>query len=494
MNRVMLIYPPGKPYQRGEDRAQSNIDQSATASVHACNDLGYCASILREEYDVFLHDYQTENNSFSDLINDVYEFDPDLIFISTTNATIFEDLSILKEIRKNNSCLFVLKGSLFYNPNLNSLKSLDLSIVSCCIGGEVEFIIKPVIDALLKKSGLLEDIPGILYQKKGQWLKSKFDCWNIDLDSLPFPARDLMNNSIYIRPDTGEPLATISVSRGCPSNCIYCLTPIISGRNVRKRAVENVFREIEECYYKFGIKNFFFKADTFTIDEEYAIAICDRILNSELKGKIEFTVNSRVKPLSMNLLEKLKESGCFAIAVGFESGSEETLKRIKKGTTVDDNVNASRLIRSSGIQLLGFFMIGFPWENKENIKKTIEHIFKIKPDFMELHIAMPYYGTELFESCKKHGTLSNISFGFDYYCPNTIGTKTVDLKQLEKIKNKTLLSFYLRPGYIVKRLFLSLNKPKVFLNYIKKGLHLLKNCLLGERYVSRKNNLDNRGK
>ena len=96
--------------------------------------------------------------------------------------------------------------------------------------------------------------------------KTNFKIWSDNLDEIPFPARDLMKNEMYPRPDTGEPMATIQVSRGCPSACTYCLTPVISGKSLRKRSIENIFAEIEECYYKHGIRNFFFKADTFTID------------------------------------------------------------------------------------------------------------------------------------------------------------------------------------------------------------------------------------
>ena len=101
MNRVMLLYPPGKMYQRSEDRAQCNIDDSATATVHACNDLGYAAAVLRNEgYEVFLKDYQTEGKTVDDVKADLLLFKPDAVFISITNATIFSDLEFVNEIRE----------------------------------------------------------------------------------------------------------------------------------------------------------------------------------------------------------------------------------------------------------------------------------------------------------------------------------------------------------------------------------------------------------
>nr|MCR5782607.1 radical SAM protein [Clostridia bacterium] len=332
MRKVMLLYPPGILLQRSEDRAQCNISESATVTVHACNDLGYCAAVLLQKgYEVFLRDYQTEGASVEDVERDVRRFRPDLIALSTTNTSVIDDLAFLDQIRLFHPCICVVKGAVFYDIDPSLLGQLDLKSVSCLIGCEMEFVIGKIADYYLRQEGSLADINGIFYKQGDQFHKNTFICGLNDLNSLPFPARQLMNNKLYVRPDTGEPMATIQTGLGCPSNCIYCLTPIISGKTVRKRDVESIYRELEECYYSYGIRNFFFKADTFTIDEAYAGAVCDRIIRSPLCGKIEFTVNSRVKPLRSELLKKLKQAGCFTVAVGFESGSDETLRRIKKG-------------------------------------------------------------------------------------------------------------------------------------------------------------------
>ena len=478
MSKVMLIYPPGKQYQRSEDRAQCNIDDSAVATTHACNDIGYAAAVLlQREYSVFLKDYQTELATKEQVKTDILEFKPDLIFISITNATIYDDIDFINWIKSFHDCLFVIKGAIFYNPKKSLLSTLDLSNVACMVGGEIEFIMGPITDYLLRGKGNIDDIPGIIYHKGDEFVSTKFDCWNKNLDELPFPARHLMNNGLYLRPDTGEPMATISVAKGCPSQCIYCLTPIISGKNVRLRSVENVFAEIEECYYKFNIRNFFFKADTFTIDNEWASELCDKIINSPLNGKIEFTANSRTKPLSFELLQKMKAAGCFMLAVGFETGSEKTMKLIKKGATLEDSVRAASLIKKAGIPLFGFFMVGFPWETKEDIKQTEKFIHKLNPDFIEIHIAMPYYGTELYQYCVDYNTLSDLAWGNDYYAPNTIGTSSVSLDEVIKIKKQMQLRFHLRPIYILKTFKQRITSFTEFKNYAHHAIKLIKKNL-----------------
>lgn len=475
MSRIMLLYPPGKAYQRSEDRAQCNLDESAVATIHACNDIGYAAAVLRKHnHEVLLRDYQTEKTSLEEVKEDIENFLPEIIVISTTNATILSDLEFVDWIKEFNLCEFIIKGAIFFDTPTEILETLDLHNVNYLVGGEIDTVIGDLVDCIVSENGDFDQIPGIIYKKDGAFKKTNFSCWFKDLDDIPFPARDLMKNELYPRPDTGEPMATIQVSRGCPSGCTYCLTPVISGKNLRKRSVENIFAEIEECYYKYGIKNFFFKADTFTIDASWASDLCDRIINSDLHGKIEFTVNSRVKPLEYELLVKLKKAGCFMIAVGFESGSNDTLKKIKKGTTKEDNLRAAQLIKKAKLPLFGFFMIGFPWETKEDITETLEFIFRIDPDFIEVHIAMPYYGTELYSQCVEYDTVNRKAWGNDYFSPNTIGTKFVSMDEIQKIRNKYLLKFYLRPKYLIKKVLYCLHNPIILKNYVKHGIKLLK--------------------
>lgn len=478
MNKVMLIYPPGKAYQRGEDRAQCNIDDSAATSVHACNDLGYAAAILRNsDYEVFLRDYQTEKTDIDEIKSDVENFLPDIIVISTTNATILSDIDFVNNILEYHKCEIILKGAIFFNIPAELLETLDLRNIKYLIGGEIDTIIGKLVDNILKGEGNLKDIPGIIFKEENSFIKTSFNTWETDLDNIPFPARDLMKNELYVRPDTGEPMATIQVTRGCPSQCIYCLTPMISGKVVRKRSVENVFAEISECYYKYGIKNFFFKADTFTIDSSWAEELCDRIINSDLYKKIEFTVNSRAKPLNITLLQKLKKAGCFMIAVGFESGNENTLKLIKKGTTVEDNLRAAKMIKEARLPLFGFFMIGFPWEDRNDVMNTLRFVFEIDPDFAEIHVAMPFVGTELYSACEKYGTIRSESWGNDYFSPNTTGTFSVPVDELIALRKKYLLKFYLRPAYIIKKMFGAISNPIIIKNYVAYGMRLLKNNL-----------------
>ncbi len=481
MKSIMLIYPPGELYQRGEDRCQLNISKSSANAMRACNDLGYASSVLGQRgYNIFLKDYQSEKCSLKDLFKDIDTFKPQIIFISTTNATIFYDLNIIKEIKNTYSdIVFILKGAIFHDMTIELLNKYDFSVADYMIGGEEEFIIGNLVDFHFSNKDLLETIPGIIYKKDNEYIITKKDSFCENLDSLPFPDRSKMNNKLYTMPDTGEPLATISTARGCPSTCIFCLSPYISGQKVRFRSPQNILEEMEECFYKYKIKNFFFKADTFTINKQWTIELCNKILNSNLAGQVRWVANSRVDTVDEEVLSIMKKTGCFLIAFGLESGSDVSLKKMKKNTSIKKNYNTVQLAKKIGLQTLGFYVIGFPWETKEDLEKTRIAMLKNDTDFIELHIATPFVGTELYDMLNLDNKVTYNILGKSHF--NCINSFENDLtaEYVEKFRKKTVLGYYCRPEYIIKKIGKCILKPKIILNYLKYGFRLLKNSLLG---------------
>lgn len=474
---ILLTYPPGKLYQRGEDRSQGNVEESTATSVRACNDLGYAAAVLRKRgFSPVIRDYQTQRNTWEDVWADLAKLAPSFVMISVTNATIYTDIAFANEIKKRlPSVIITLKGSIFYDPENALLDLLDLSSVSYLLGGECELAIGQVVEHALLNIGPIENIDNILYKSlEGTFRKTRFRIWETNLDSIPFPARDLMNNSLYVRPDTNKPMATIQTSRGCPAGCIYCLSPIISGHTVRQRSVANVFAELEECYNVHHIRNFFFKADTFTIDATWVRDLCEKILHSPLCGHIYFTANSRVKPLNPEILRLMKQAGCFAVAFGYESGSDETLRRIKKGTTTALNRQAAKWAREAGLKTYGFFMIGFPWETENDLELLQKHVFELDSDFIEIHIALPYYGTELYNACKAAGVLKENVFGSDYFNSSTTGTQTLSMQRLMEFRKELHRKYYFRPRYIFRRLCDCVQNPLIFGKYFCYACRLAK--------------------
>jgi anaerobic magnesium-protoporphyrin IX monomethyl ester cyclase len=479
IKKAFFFYPPGPQYQRGEDRSQGNIDTSTATAMRSPNDMGYVSSQLKKkDVEIFFKDYSSENLSYDDLLNDFKAFQPDIVLSSTTTSTINDDLKILnnlKELMPN--AIYILKAALFYNAPLDLLKSMDLSSVDFLVGGEIEFAVEPIVEKINNKSNYYNDVPGIFFKENDKWIITEFNNWSKEIDELPVPDRSIINNGLYVRPDTGEPQATVATSRGCPAACIYCLTPTISGKKVRFRSPQSVLDELINCYDKFNIKNFFFKSDTFTIDKKWVKEVCDLIKKSKLHKKIEWVANSRVKPLEQETLNIMKEAGCWLVAFGFESGSDETLKKIKKGANVENNLIAAEYTKNAGLKLYGFYLIGLPWENLTHLNMTKKLIFDTKPDFLELHIAVPYYGTELYEMAKKEGLIKAPVLGQNYFEEATTGTHHLTSKELISFRRKVIAQYHLRPQYLYQKLKETNFNYTKFKNYSKYGLRLISNLV-----------------
>lgn len=482
MKKIFTLYPPGKTYQRCEDRCQINIDFSVSNSIRACNDLGFVAAILKEKYEIFLKDYPAEHLTYSDFVSDFGSFLPDVVIISITNGSIFSDIEFVKNIKRmKNDTVIILKGALFFNPQKCLFDELDLCDVDYLIGGEIEFIIEKLLFAHFNDKLQLRDIQGIAYKNNDGWIVNEVLKFDDNLDSLPFPDRYMMKNSLYLNPMTDKPMATVVTSKGCPSDCIYCLSPKISGKKVRFRSPQNVFAEISDCVENHQIYDFFFKSDTFTINKKWVTELCDLIINSSLKDKILWVANSRADTLDEELLIKMKNAGCAMIALGLESGSEESLLKMKKRTTIQQNKEVVAMIKKVGLQIFGFYLIGFPWETKKHLEETKKLMFCLDTDFVELSIVVPFKGSELYSMVfDKEKTGKNV-LGKDSFKNTVDGTNYLTQRELADFRKNTILAYHLRFQYIIKKLFNKKLTLKLLKNYFIYGIRMLKNIFYDYR-------------
>lgn len=479
--KALFIYPPTGVFQRGEDRCQANVESSTAINMRACNDLGLGAAVTRivcaehaVSCEVQIRDFPSEGASFDDAVAEVCYFEPDLLLVSVTNATIYEDLRFISEVREWCDCCVVAKGAIFWGMPGTVMSMLDVSCCDFLIGGEVDVCLRPVIRYCLFGRVDATDFVATWFKVDGVWQHGQFGAWEEDLDSLPWPDRSVMPNEFYVRPDTGNPMATIQVGRGCFGRCTYCLTPLISGRCVRLRSPENVVAEMRECVEVYGIHDFFLRADTFTADGDWVSRLCQLIRSDEvLSGNISWTANARVKPLSGDTLYEMAAAGCFCVAFGFESGSDDTLRRIRKGATAADNVQAAKWARKAGLQTYGFWMIGFPWDDEEHIADTIKCMYECDTDFVEIHIALPYVGTEFYNECASLGVLSGKAVGYDYFHASTVDVPGFEPGELERLRLKELRKYYMRPKSVLRKASYVVRHPSAFAPYAKRALALL---------------------
>lgn len=385
-------------------------------------------------------------NSF---IYDLLEYRPDLLVISSTTPTLLADLNTCRQAKKALSGLTVIaKGAHFLIFDREVLREHP----------EVDILLRSEPEPLIRKivSGEpLESIAGITWRIKQDIIRNPDAGFQDDLDTLAFPARHLINNRIYIRPDTGRPQGIIKCSRGCPYNCFFCLATPVSGRRVRMRSPRNIVEEIRHCLKAYEMNDFILWSDVFNFDDTWVRQLCESILAANLH--ITWASNMRADNINTETLKLMKKAGCSLISFGVESGSQLILDRVGKKIKVEQIIESVKLIRKSNITSFAYFMTGLPWETAETAKETIDLSISLGTDFANFFVATPFPGTAFFdyamESSLFGSQLPADSSLFEHaYGSAVVRSHNFTRQEINILYQRAVRSYYLRPGYIINRL------------------------------------------
>ena len=249
-----------------------------------------------------------------------------------------------------------------------------------------------------------------------------------NLDSIPFPDRDLVDMNIFHRKVHGKRCFGIIASRGCYYKCAFCDRSLF-GEKLRIRSVNNIVEEIRHVITRYGVRHFEFFDDIF---------LAGRKQLSDFKNKVEglgimFRCNSRTDTLSEERCRMLYDSGCRTLCFGLESGSQKILNAMKKGTKVEQNFNAIKIAQKAKLTTIGYFILGFPGETKQTIQETMEFIKSSDIDQAQFYTFIPLPGCEVYKYPERFNTRI-ISRDFsDYYLitgNDGRGGKTVNTEYL----------------------------------------------------------------
>ncbi len=458
--RILLIYPPS-PVMNREDRCQQPTKDLIVIPPLPPTDLMYLASIAEKEgLKAKIEDY-SQNGDF---IQDLKEFRPDYLVVNIATPTLEHDLDAIKKAKEfNPEIVTIAKGAAFLMLGEKILKEhafLDYGIL-----GEAEETLKEILE---KKQP--SDILGIYYRENNEVKFTGKRPFIEDLDNLPFPARHLVNNAIYRRPDNNKVQATIKVERGCPFHCFFCLATPVSGAKVRRRSAQNIVAEIRECVEKYNIRNFLFWSDIFNLDKEWTMNLCQAIIDSGLK--ITWSANTRADTADLEMAKLMYKSGCRLVSIGVESGSQYMLEKMGKKITLDDVRRTVKVFKDAKIRIYNYFVIGLPWETEETIEDTIKFAIELDSDFISFYTATPLPGSRFYDYAKEHNLFDkDTSFENAYFYPS-VNTHTLSKDRVFELHKSAIKRFYLRPAYIFRMLtrIRSLAEVK---NYFIAGMNVL---------------------
>jgi magnesium-protoporphyrin IX monomethyl ester (oxidative) cyclase len=365
---------------------------------------------------------------------------------------------------------------------LKEAKNVDIAVI-----GEGEYTMLDIVSFFEGRKEISE-VQGIAYRKDEAVVLNSPRPFIKNLDELPYPAYHLVNMEQYLNPqkieyrsfkDRAIPMIT---SRGCPFNCCFCSVNLHMGKMFRVHSANYVLNHIEHVVNKYRVKTIFFEDDNLTFDLKRFEAICDKIIEKDIKFNWETPNGVRPDYLTLSLLKKMKKSGCQSVFFGIESGDQYILDNvIGKSLNLKDVMKVAKMCKEIGLKTGAFYIIGFPGEKKENMLRTVELALRLKKEFdvgMHLFFATPSYGTRLYEECKKKGYIrENLTPRAFAEVRQTRGMPLIETEDfmpievkeiasmaVKRYKKLSLINHIKNPENVLKT---ALNQPKIVIKYLK---------------------------
>ncbi len=395
---------------------------------------------------------------------------PDVVGIQVMTFTLIDAIMVARTVRQTcPEALIVVGGP---HPTIFPEETIRMPEIDVVIPGEGEFLFASLLQAIAANDAP-ESVEGVLTKRQPYFTKGL--TYIHDLDVLNMPARHLIDQTKYTSPlAMKNPLTTIMSSRGCPARCMFCDRPQM-GKKFRMRSAVNVVAEMRQCHEQFGINEFLFYDDTFTVNKQRVFDVCNLLLQDGLR--VHWDIRARIDTVTPEMLRQLRKAGCHRIHYGVETGSPRIQTRLKKHLNLGTVREVFHITKQEGIEVLGYFMIGCPDETPDDLQATFDLIRTLPMDYAHIGIFTPYPGTEIYREALEQGIYAT-DYWREFACQPTPDFtprywnqyfSDADLLQYSKLAYK---QFYSRPSYIIQRLF----KLRSFDEFVRKtrlGVKLL---------------------
>lgn len=405
--RILLINPPspdGYVYIRDCNRSgRRSVERTIWPQVS----LAMMAAVF-PNHDVRIFDCMAERLDYKTLYEKMKEFGPAWVVFNPISSIFQHDMIVAHYAKSLGAKTVIISphATALTEEVYGQYPSLDHIINYKPGGPEPEYLLRELIDGRPATGTSLSDLP---------------------------PARhDLLPTKHYSLPFIGKHFSFVVISRGCPFGCVYCRQSVVYGGAVRYRSVTSVINEL----ITFKLTNIALHSDTATLNHHWMYDFCEKIP----KG-VRWICNSRVDTVNPNLLQKMKEAGCWMICYGIESGDDSILSLNKKGATCEQAEQAVKWAKEAGLAVWGYFMLGLYGDTRESMERTIEFACNLRLDIANFAISCPYPGTEWNRIATEHGWLSSDVYDQNYSaiveqpdCPSSL---------VRRMQRKAYLRWYL---------------------------------------------------
>jgi len=351
-----------------------------------------------------------------DPIKEILVKEPDLIGITSDTIAFTRTLKLVKKIKSKFDSPIIIGG-----VHITALPETLNPAFQLGVIGEGEITLLELLKVFKKYRGFpkraIAEIKGIVFRDKKRLITTGKREPISDIDSLPYPARDLTPmEELYLKDQLNlfgvRRLATMMTSRGCPYGCVFCGSPV-QWPGVRFHSPEYVVKEMKFLLKKYRIDGVMFWDDLFITPEARLVKLVKLIKKEGLHKKLTFFGYARANLINEKVCRILQEINTKRLIFGLESGSEKILGYLKKhSVTIADNQRAVKLCRKYGITTSSGFIVGTPGEKIKDLKKTYQFIKKYPLDNMHIFFLTPYPGTEIWNIAQKKGLVSEeMDFG-----------------------------------------------------------------------------------
>jgi len=441
--KVALVYPPYGPVRNepGIKTVKENYGIFPSLS------LLYVAGILEGAgCEVQFIDAHALGLTLEETVAQLKRFGPDYVGYTLTTYLFFQSMDWIKAIRAQVPVPVIVGG---VHLSIYPRETLAYPDIDYAVTGEAERALPELLTALVGRHDLSQ-VRGVAYKRPDGAVVVTPAAKDVDVDDAPFPARHLIDNSVYYSFISQYRNFTCFItSRGCPYKCIFCEQ---GSKPFRARSPKNVVDELELAHKEFGIRELDFFDSSFTIRKQRVIDICGEINRRKLD--VVWAARTRVDCITEDVLRAMRKAGCNRIYYGIESGNREILQTLKKSTSLEMYREVVSLTKKHDINTFGYFMVGNPYETEATIRQTIRLALELDLDYAQFSKVTPMPATEMYTLLLKETGRDywreHIESGSDEAIPRPL----CDMSdaEIQRWTRLAYLRFYYRPRYIGRAL------------------------------------------
>jgi radical SAM superfamily enzyme YgiQ (UPF0313 family) len=467
--KVMKIVALNPPFLDHFSRESRSPAVAKSGTLYYPMWLSYAVGYLEKKgHDVLLIDAPAAGIDRNAVAEKTVSFKPDMIVIATSTPSIYNDIDVGADLKaKVGNCFVVLVG---VHVSALPLESLALNnTIDAVAFGEFDETLLELAEKLPqgRSDDVLKSITGLAFRAAdGTCVKNGPRPFIEDLDVFPPVAavyKKHLDTKPYFYGHSLHPLIVIMTGRGCPFHCTYCVVPqVLQGHRYRQRSIAGIVEEFRFIRDNFPeVKEIMIEDDTLTANRKRCVELSKALIAEKLTT-IPWSANSRAD-VDYETMRLMHTAGCRLFCVGFESGNQQILDNIRKGTKIDIIQRFVKDAKRAGIMIHGCFMVGNRGETRTTLEETLRFAKKLNPDTAQFFPIMVYPGTSDYAYYQEKGWIVSENFR-EWITPKGLHSSTMSnpelpYDELVRFCDRARREFYLRPRYLLFKLMQSIRHP-----------------------------------